>query len=56
MTCSFVRIIHYTSGILVKIMYLSQLFFHMLTLRALMKLNVPNHQVSDLNVYMNQYH
>ena len=31
-TCSCVRTIHYTSGILVKIIHLSQFFFHMLIL------------------------
>ena len=36
--CSCVRIIHYTSSTLVKMMLLSQLFFHMLTLKALTKL------------------
>ena len=37
-SCSYVpyvRIIHYTSSILVKFMHLSQLFFHMLTLKTL---------------------
>ena len=42
LACSCARIISYTSGILVKIMNLSQLFIHMLTLKALMKLNVTN--------------
>ena len=39
-----------------KIMHLSQLFFYMLTLTALTKLNVTDCYGSDLNVYMNQYH
>ena len=56
MTCSCARIIHYTTGTLVKIMYLSQLFFHTLTLKALTKLNVIDRYGSDLNVSMNQYH
>ena len=56
MTCSCARIIHYITGTLVKIIYLSQLFFHMLTFKALTKLNVTNHYGSDLNVSMNQYH
>ena len=34
-SCSCVRIVYYTSSILVKIMHLSQLFFRMLTLKAL---------------------
>ena len=33
--CNALLIIHYTSSILFKIMHLSQLFFHMLTLQAL---------------------
>ena len=45
-TCSCTRSFCYTTGILVKIMHLSQLFFHMLTLKALTKLNVS----------MKQYH
>ena len=36
------RIIHYTSGILVKIMLLSQLFFHTPTHKALIELNVTD--------------
>ena len=48
--------IRYTTGTLVKIMYLNQLFFHMATLKALTKLNLTNHYGSDLNVSMNQYH
>ena len=40
--CSSAKIVHYTSGILVKIMHLSQLFFHMLTLKALTKLNATD--------------
>ena len=47
---------HYASGILVKIIHLSQLFFHMLTLKVLTKLNVIDSYSTDLNVYMNQYH
>ena len=47
---------HYTSGILVKIIHLSQLFFNMLTLKAQTKLNVAYRYGSDLNVSMNQYH
>ena len=39
---------------LVKIMHLSQLF-HMLTLKALTKLNVIDRYGSDLNVSMNEY-
>ena len=35
---------------------LSQLFFHMPTLKALTKLSVTNHYDNDLNVSMNQYH
>ena len=35
-SCSCAEIVYYTSSILVKIMHLSQLFFHMLTLKALM--------------------
>ena len=34
-SCSCARIVHYTSSILVQIMHLSQIFFHMLTLKAL---------------------
>ena len=37
-------------------MHLSQLFFHMLTLKALTKLNVTDRYGSDLNASMNQYH
>ena len=36
------KIIRYESGFLVKIMHLSQLFFHMQTLKALMKPNVTD--------------
>ena len=54
--CSCARIIHYTSGILVKIIHLCRLFFHMLTLKALTKLNATDRYGSDLNVSMNQYH
>ena len=54
MTYLCARIIHYTSGILFKIMHVNQLFFHMLTLKALMKLNVTDRE--GLNVSMNQYH
>ena len=50
------RIIRYTLGTLVKIMHLSRLFFHMLTLKTQTKLNVSDHYGSDLNVSMNQYH
>ena len=50
------RTAHYTSRFLVQIMHLSQLFFHMLTLKALMQLNVTDRYGSDLNVSMNQYH
>ena len=50
------RTVHYTSSFLVKIMHFSQLFFHMLTLKALMQLNVNDRYGSDLNVSMNQYH
>ena len=50
------RTAHYTSRFLVKIMHLSQLFFHMLTLKALIQLNVTDRYGSDLNVSMNQYH
>ena len=35
LVCSCVRIIHGISSIFVEIMHLSQLFFHMLTLKAL---------------------
>ena len=41
--CSCARIIHYTSGILVKVTYFSQLFFHVLILKALTKHNVTDH-------------
>ena len=44
------------SNILVKIIHLSQLFLHILTLKALMKLNVTDRCGSDLNVSMSQYH
>ena len=54
-TCSCARIIHYTTSTLVKIMHLSQLFFHMLTLKALRKLTVTDLYGNDLNVSMNQY-
>ena len=56
MSCSSARIIHYTSSILVKVMLLSKLFSHMLTLKALTKLNVTDRSVSGLNVSVNQYH
>ena len=56
MSCSCLKIIHYTSCIFVKILHLSQLFFHMLTLKALMKLNATGRDGSDLNVSFNQYH
>ena len=56
MSYSCMRIIHLKSSILVKIMHLSQLFFHMLTLEALKKLYVTNPYGSDINVSMNQYH
>ena len=49
MPCSSAKIIDYTSSIFVKIMHLSQLFFHMLTLKALRKLNVTDRYGSDLN-------
>ena len=34
-SCSCAKVIFHTLSILVKIMYLSQLFFHMLTVKAL---------------------
>ena len=37
-------------------MQLSLLFLHMLTLKALAKLNVTDRWSSELNVSMNQYH
>ena len=37
-------------------MPLSQLFFHMLPLKALTKLKVTDRYRSDLNISMNQYH
>ena len=37
-------------------MHLSQLFIHMLTLKAHTKLNVTDREGSELNVSMNQYH
>ena len=42
MTCLCARIIYYTSVILVKIIDFSQFFFHILTLKALKKLNVTD--------------
>ena len=42
MTYSCARIFHDTSDVLFKIMHLSQLLFHMLTLKAMMKLNASN--------------
>ena len=39
-SCPCTRIIHYTSNILVKIMHLSQLFFHVLT-------NIPSPEVTQ---------
>ena len=52
--CSCARNICYTSSILVKIIDLIQLFFHMLTLKALVYLNITNHFSSELNFSMNQ--
>ena len=37
-------------------MHLNQLFFHMLTLKALTQLNVTVRYDSDLNISVNQYH
>ena len=54
-SCSCARIIDYTSSILVKIINLSQVFLHMLTLKALTKLSVTSRYGSDLNDSMNQY-
>ena len=42
-TCSCARTIRYASVILVKMMHFNKLFFHMLTLKPLMKLNVTDH-------------
>ena len=55
-SCSCARIVDYTSSVLVKIMLLSQFFLHMLTLKALVYLNVTDRYGSNLNVSMNQYH
>ena len=53
-SCPCVRIVHYALSMLVKIMDLFQLFFNILTLKALVQLNVTNCYGSDLNVSMNQ--
>ena len=50
------RAICYALSILLKIMHLSQSFFCMLKIKAMMKVNVSYCYGNDLKVFMNQYH